>query len=579
MAWARSVTSGNATVSTSAVPPAALHAHPGGCGRHDHGRGQLHRRTRDQRKRDRPGATAAVTNVNDAPTGSVTIDNTHAGPGRTLTASNTLADDDGLGAITYQWQRDGVDIGGATGTTYTLTQADVGTTITVVASYTDGQGTAESVTSAGVGPVLDVNDAPTGNVTISGTPTEDQVLTASNTLADEDGLGAISYQWQRDGVDIGGATASTYTLTQADVGTTITVVASYTDNEGTNESVTSLGVGPVANVNDAPTGNVTISGTPTEDQILTASNTLADEDGLGTVSYQWQRDGIDIGGATASTYTLTQADVGTTITVVASYADGHGTNENLTSAGLGPVANVNDAATGSVTISGTPAEDQILTASNTLADEDGLGVISYQWQRNGVDILGATSGTYTLTQADVGTTITVVASYTDGQGTNESVTSGGVGPVANVNDAPTGTVTISGTPTEDQTLTASNTLADEDGLGTISYQWQRDGVNISGATNSTYTLTQADVGTTITVVASYTDTQGTNESVSSAGVGPVANVNDAPTGSVTITGTPTEDQTLTASNTLADEDGLGAISYQWQRNGVDIGGATAAPTH
>ena len=52
-----------------------------------------------------------------------------------------------------------------------------------------------------------------------------QVLTAANTLADEDGLGAVSYQWQRDGVDIASATASSYTLTQTDVGTTITVVA------------------------------------------------------------------------------------------------------------------------------------------------------------------------------------------------------------------------------------------------------------------------------------------------------------------------------------------------------------------
>ena len=51
-------------------------------------------------------------------------------------------------------------------------------------------------------------------------------------------------------------------LTQADVGTTITVVASYTDDEGTDESVTSAGVGPVANVNDAPTGSVTIGDTP-----------------------------------------------------------------------------------------------------------------------------------------------------------------------------------------------------------------------------------------------------------------------------------------------------------------------------
>ena len=66
-----------------------------------------------------------------------------------LTASNTLADADGLGAISYQWQRDGVDRRrGATGTTYTLGDADVGHTIDVVASYTDGHGTAESVASA-----------------------------------------------------------------------------------------------------------------------------------------------------------------------------------------------------------------------------------------------------------------------------------------------------------------------------------------------------------------------------------------------------------------------------------------------
>ena len=81
----------------------------------------------------------------------------------------------------------------------------------------------------------------------------------------------------------------------------------------------------VANVNDAPTGTVTISGTATEDQVLTASNTLADADGLGAISYQWQRDGVNIAGATGATYTLGDADVGHAINVVASYTDGHGT--------------------------------------------------------------------------------------------------------------------------------------------------------------------------------------------------------------------------------------------------------------
>ena len=178
-----------------------------------------------------------------------------------LTASNTLADADGLGAISYQWQRDGVNVAGATGATYTLGDADVGHTIDVVASYTDGHGTLESVASAATAAVTNVNDAPTGTVTISGTAQEDQVLTASNTLADADGLGAISYQWQRDGVNVAGATGATYTLGDADVGHTIDVVASYTDGHGTLESVASAATAAVTNVNDAPTGTVTISGT------------------------------------------------------------------------------------------------------------------------------------------------------------------------------------------------------------------------------------------------------------------------------------------------------------------------------
>ncbi|MFT5661935.1 MAG: serralysin, partial [Sulfurimonas sp.] len=87
--------------------------------------------------------------------------------------------------------------------------------------------------------------------------------------------------------------------------------------------------------------------------------------------------------------------------------------------------------------------------------------------------------------------------------------------VANLNDTPIGVVSISGILTEDEILTASNTLADEDGLTTLHHQWQAGGVDIVGATNVNYTLTQAEVGSTITVAVSYTDSQGTLESVSS----------------------------------------------------------------
>jgi len=181
------------------------------------------------------------------------------------------------------------------------------------------------------GNTIALNNTPTGSVTISGTATQGQTLTATNTIADIDGLGAISYQWQVDGVNISGATNDTLILAEAQVGKAITVVVSYTDQRGTAESVASAATTAVANVNDAPTGSVTITGTAAKGQILTVANTIADADGLGTISYQWQADGIAINGAINSTYLLTQAEVGKSISIVASYTDLHGTVETATS--------------------------------------------------------------------------------------------------------------------------------------------------------------------------------------------------------------------------------------------------------
>jgi hypothetical protein len=205
--------------------------------------------------------------------------------------------------------------------------------------------------------VANVNDTPTGSVTISGTPTQGQTLTATNSLVDIDGIpssgaNAITYQWRADGTNISGATASTYVLTQAEVGKAITVAASYTDTLETAESVTSSATAAVANVNDAMTGSVRISNTTNairgittaqQGDVLSAANTLADVDGIGTISYQWLRAGSAISGATASTYTLTQADVGNAITVRASQTDNGGTPENATSSATNSIVNVNDA--------------------------------------------------------------------------------------------------------------------------------------------------------------------------------------------------------------------------------------------
>ena len=114
-----------------------------------------------------------------------------------------------------------------------------------------------------------------------------------------------------------------------------------------------------------------------------------------------------------------------------------------------------------------------------------------------------------------------------------------------VNARPTGTLSITGTATQGQTLTADvSAIADLDGLGTFSYQWLADGTPITGATASTFELTQDQVGKAITVVASYTDGGGTVESLSSAATNAVTNSNDAPVinpGGSDLTGEVTED--------------------------------------
>ena len=250
--------------------------------------------------------------------------------------TSSLADADGLGALSYEWKADGVTVSGATGASYTLTQAEVGKAITVSVGYTDTGGTTETVDSAASAVVTSVNSAPTGGVALTGTATQGSVLTAdTSSLADADGLGALSYEWKADGVTISGATGASYTLTQAEVGKAITVSVGYTDTGGTTETVDSAASAVVADVNDAPTGGVALTGTATQGSVLTAdTSSLADADGLGALSYEWKADGVTISGATGASYTLTQAEVGKAITVSVGYTDTGGSFETLQSKDL-----------------------------------------------------------------------------------------------------------------------------------------------------------------------------------------------------------------------------------------------------
>jgi hypothetical protein len=107
--------------------------------------------------------------------------------------------------------------------------------------------------------VLDVNDAPTGSVTISGSAKAYETLTATNNIADEDGMGTVSYQWFANGAAISGATSSTYSVKYTDIGSVITAKATFTDLGGTSETVESTATSTVVDA----------------DYLVTASNVRA----------------------------------------------------------------------------------------------------------------------------------------------------------------------------------------------------------------------------------------------------------------------------------------------------------------
>ena len=123
--------------------------------------------------------------------------------------------------------------------------------------------------------------------------------------------------------------------------------------------------------------------------------------------------------------------------------------------------------------------------------------LTYQWQKNGANISGATSATYTTpatTSADNGATFGVTVMHSTQSVASSLATLTVNGPPSITSQPSNQTVTVG------QTATFSVTAA---GTAPLSYQWQKNQVNIAGATSASYTTpatTSADNGTSFRVV-------------------------------------------------------------------------------
>ena len=151
---------------------------------------------------------------------------------------------------------------------------------------------------------------------------------------------------------------------------------------------------------------------------------------------------------------------------------------------------------GSPTISGTPTVGRTLT-SRTGTWGPGTVTTTRQWYRSGSVIAGATGWTYKLTSADRGKRISLKVTGKKSGYTTHTATSastGTVGPLLLTAPKPT----ISGTAKVGSTLKVTRGTWRPYGV-TLTQQWYRSGVKISGATGTTRKLSTGDRGKRITV--------------------------------------------------------------------------------
>lgn len=494
-----------------------------------------------------------IISVNTIAGFTLTIDTTDggdiicAGSSKTLVASNQDT------AFTYQWYRNNVAITGATNPTYNATLE--GTYKLII--------TAGSCVFESDEMFLELQDL---EVTLDTNATEilipgDQLVINSV----DNGVNA-TYQWRRNGVNISGATASSYTATQSGL---YTLVVTETQNCTLVDQVSVNVIYPTSfNIVVETTGDYQscVSASTTLEIIqfnaLTSTSTISILNNNFNYSYQWYKNNQPIAGATTVTLPVNQTlGTGNYYLVV--------TIPNITT----PVTSN----TISVTLGNATAP--VISQSGTYCNSASTVTLSstysgpqyqYQWYRNGAAIAGATGATLNTNQ----------------EGTYYVIVTNAGCPITSNTwtiQAATGTITF-GNPATDVILPGEQkVLTTTTSLNQPTYQWFRNNILIAGATTANYTATQDGIykviateagnGCNITAEASITLVYPTNFvltiNVEAGYQNCVSNATSLVINSF-VAQTPQGNINVSPNNT--------AYIYQWMLNTTAVSGANAT-TH
>ena len=448
----------------------------------------------------------------------------------------------GTAPFSYQWLKAGTAIAGATNATYTLAAAAPADTGAYSVTVTNVAG---AVTSAAA--TLTVTSVAPAITTQPVSQTVTSPATATFTVA-ATGTGPLTYQWRLAGSAISGATSASYTTGTAGVYTVVVTgpVTSVTSNPATLTVTTAL----IAPAFTSPASQSVNAGS--------AFQFAINPTGSLPITYQWFKNNVAIAGATGSSYGLASAstaDAGSyTVAVTNSAGTVTSTAATLTVTVAAVAPTVSAPATQSVAF-GTAVSFSVTAA--------GTAPFTYQWQKGGVAIPGATAATYAIVSAqltDAGTYTVVVtnalASVTSAAAT---LTVSSTAPA--ITSAPAAQTVLAG-------ATASFSVV-ATGTPTLAYAWSKDGSVLPGFTGPAITLT----GVTALNAGAYTVTV-TNATGSVTSPAAALTVNTPPI--LTVSPAP---QTATVGDNItftAAATGSGTLAFQWARAGAPITGATAA---